>query len=40
MAFDLVFSGSRIEPSFYDVYDVETILDPVVVYVSITSTKI
>lgn len=32
MAFERVFAGSKLEPSFYDVYDVETVLDPAVMY--------
>jgi hypothetical protein len=33
MQFERVFSGSKIDPSFYDVYLVENILDPNPLYV-------
>ena len=33
MQFERVFSGSKIDPSFYDLYTVETFLDPNPMYV-------
>lgn len=33
MSFERVFGGSKVDPSFYDVYEVVDVLDPAVLYV-------
>lgn len=35
MGFERVFAGSKVDPGFYDVYEVEDVLDPVVLYVKL-----